>query len=426
MYNKRSTNRQLRNLVRGVNAGFKVYDAARRVAKNYNQTVVRSRTSNKRATRTYTASYAGRFPRPKRNYQKSMSKMLASGFGREKTTSGSISDDRAIYIGHNSFSPRAFLYYVALGMIRKLVKQVLQVEVLDEFGVFPTGVNDQNLQLEWSDGDGTAIQTNLAIALDVTTINDAAQWLQGQFINGINLKAFRTYRFLKIYGRIDASPAPLVERGGIAMTNMYVNYWQTSVLKIQNTSIVSDGDFTAASVEDVHNVPLQGLIYKGKGNVTNSRTAANAAIIKSTFLKPFEADANSGLMLYNRGTGAVPQQLWNPPQPQSMENTFAGNFVRLQPGKIRKDTISFKVYSSFNSFLDKIVKSDALIDTGSNRTHTSIGHFHMFGLTKQIRATTDKVKCVYEIYQRVCCNITMGKPEQSVCIGEHTTSNYLN
>lgn len=161
--------------------------------------------------------------------------------------------------------------------------------------------------------------------------------------------------------------------GKIELTNAKLALKTKSILKVQNRTVNAVGDI---EITDVDNVPLQGKLYKAKGNAflhiatRNVYTSATSNVIRSTVARDLP--------------------LSEPPLPQEFENCRAFGKIRMNPGAIQTSRLYHdKVYT-----LSDIL--NVILSASKNGYDPNLGEAQMFGLEKVIGNYATPVLYAYE------------------------------
>ncbi len=170
------------------------------------------------------------------------------------------------------------------------------------------------------------------------------------------------------------------------------------------------GDDLHQNKNDVTNNPVTGRHYSGGGNGPTLRSFDNLASVATLISNPVSGGMNYDLV----GVGPeVLATLRRPPMGNAFNFVKKVTSVRLEPGAIKKDFLTYKSSMVFNSFLNKI--KEMLNQTAANakviKVRMSIGSFSVLAFEKMCATKSDEptISIGSELNQIYRARLTEGK-----------------
>lgn len=368
------------------------------------------------------SSYVGGFGRTKPQYENDKTAFLRSGCGLRDYISGSVTTGSAnvtAYVGHSSFKPTLVLNVVSQAIIRKLWYKATSRDLTHIGSLILPNTNVTNIWVEYFDMDSN-ITRRADVGITTTdTLATAANKLAALWWNRIAAHEQDIYKYIYL------TTADGTQAGGaLSLSGLTVDLLCDSYLKIQNVTASTD-----VAVDDrenamsVRHVPLQGMMYSGRGNWTMQKGVLQGGTHGGTNESPMESDGNTGLMVPNFNTGTTSGGVqtanvtggWFLPQvPKQLMNCTGGASIKLSPGSIKSDMLRYETSISFNNLIGGLIEVPESVTTTPttwSRQHTKRGQWKLFGLTRMLHTETTPVTLWYELWYDVYAKVNFSHNE---------------
>jgi hypothetical protein len=350
-----------------------------------------SKSSRSKWNNTSTGVYAGKFKRPMKAKMSPEKMALRSGFHRSNEMYGRIEDPHAVYLTHSTFVPDLIAESLAGNFIRKILKKAgIDISNRDEQVPFFSNDNSDGFKLEYVTidpitGAETLFKQEIPIFRSLTIITQDFTAFTGHLSNYLKATVATEPHALLLYSSdrngIDTNwrlAASLYLREQVVSTHVQ------SSLKVQNRTA---GDTAVAGDKDtdrVDNQPLKGKLYDFKhGNPRLKYIRAEIATLTTVRL--------NGIQLIR--AAELGNQYENMPSNEIWNNCSKTANQMMQPGQIKKTTISYNYKGKLINFLNKY-RADT---TNANHAGSSYGRCQLLMLEEKLRTVgTNPVTIQYE------------------------------
>lgn len=363
-------------------------------------------------------TYQGKFKKGKK-VVKNMA--LNLGFVHTTEINGNVSDPDCVYLTHSSVAPYQCLELICHALLRKLFKRAgMNVTSLDTPIVAYRNGNSDGWIIEiirQDSGNGSLEKNHYVISATdsiYTIVGNKAQGVAPNwpgFIDRLLLYAqpqpgstVYELKELNLY-RKDISG---IQNFDLLAVNMKLGQQKChlafrSELKIQNRTKAASG---SSDAEDVANNPLVGRSYSFNSGVPRCSLQFNN--------QPF-ADAiveSTGVRLYKGSQ--LPQGLKEPPLPKIFTSVKSSAKIRLEPGAIKKDVITFTMQGKLLKVLLELGFQSVASSTGTYNNRVK-GKSTMIALEDMINFNVEHdISVAYEVNREQSCYITTGKDEPAL------------
>lgn len=301
-----------------------------------------------------------------RSYRRRIPKMNQYGVCIQRETTGTITDDKCIYLTHSTASASDILFLLT----QLWMKKVLAVSgfSVDDFidsrtAYIPNGHSFTFVYKPSSNNAPTGV-TYVVAAID-TSYALMADSMRLAILAAITA------------GSITEASIPVefqyVGTGGVIhrinLLDNLVTYYAKATLKMQNRSVAAAGD----DEQDVNNVPLNGKMYAGMGNGPILRGREN------TF---FFANYLSGVSPFSSATLTSIQE---PVDASEFTNCSRYNKLYINPGGIKTSVLFFKSNIQLVNLWHKLVSFYATgVTFYTSLTKFELGRYHTIALERVI------------------------------------------
>jgi len=406
--------KRLREIAMRTPAG-QVANLAYRGTKSFNPFVSKKKKKSKSVGFNLSGVYQGKFKKGKRP---KVNQALNLGFVHTTEVTGSVVDPNCVYIGHSSAAPHQCLELIAQSMIRKLFKKaglnIIQIDAnLPGYAAAFTGNTDcWRLEIVRQNPETGGIETNTYDTVN----NDSIYRIVGNRTNGIVPAWTGLMQRLELYCNpgnegtlwelvelnlyykdisLDARFPILKSRMRLALENVHLSF--KSELKIQNRSRAAGGSTQA---DDVSNNPLEGRFYRFNTGVPRT----NLTFKDQPFVNALPE--MTGVILHR--AGLLPQGLKEPPEPRIFTSVKSAGRIKLEPGGIKKDVLTF----TYKGKLLKVLKEFGFTtQLASQRFNNRVkGVSSMIALEDMINVNIEHdIIIAYEVNRVQSCYLTTGK-----------------
>lgn len=368
------------------------------------------------------SSYAGGFGRASSRSDALKTKFLKSGCGIREYIAGNVTTSGAnltAWIGHASYRPALIMNIVCQAIIRKLWYKALARDITSIGSLILSNTNVVDIWVEYFDMDANITRRADVGILATDTLAVAANRLTTFFWSRIAAHEQDIFRYIYCCSADGTQAGP-----ALSLASLRVDILCDSYLKIQNVSASSDVAVDdRESALNVRHVPLQGVMYSGKGNWCQQKSTLQNNAHGGVNESPMEADGNTGVMVPNFNTGATAGGVqtanvtggWFLPQPyKQLMNCTGSAGIKLSPGSIKSDMMHYSVSQKFNTFIGGLVAvPESVTNTSSSwvRQHTNRGMFKLFGLTRMLHTETTPVNLWYELWYDVYAKVNFTHEE---------------
>lgn len=176
------------------------------------------------------------------------------------------------------------------------------------------------------------------------------------------------------------------------MVNTRVEFFASSLLKLQNRTHESDG----LSAESYDNDPVHGRGYEGKGNGTEYSVPGAQS-------SPIRGDLFGVITFGPAGT----LDLRNPPYAQLFPQVSRSDKFTMGVGEVKTSYIQAKNNCTFSKFIGM---TDTALSPDASYQKLLIGRFRFFGFSKLIRVSgSAALAYVCEVQQSLSCIVRLGQ-----------------
>lgn len=317
-----------------------------------------------------TAYYRGkvRAKRRKRKTDVTKEKFMAKGFLQSYEEHGTLVDPNCVHIGHSTHNQKWFPSVIAKALLRAVLSKA-GFEVDDQEKVLPLsydqsglgwvfvlyGVNESTgaiQECERYNCSATDTLETMSTKLGAASGGPSLVTLLQTIMNG------NTYSNLFNWARLDLMFTDSFQTGSFLRLAASLNLNNHKLVIMSKSSIVIQNRSKGATSGDidshaVDNQPLKGYMYQfSNGQVATKQvgTLWNKGSLSSTgLIKKVAAD-----FLIAVGNGYISNS-WKEPQPPAIFRNVSGSTrLSLQPGDIKKGTITSYYTGYFNDVLGKI------------------------------------------------------------------------
>jgi len=411
-----------KSLVRGIASAhpygrmaLQAYDAAKFLRKSFG-----GKSSGRGPLKTTggpNARYSGKFRKKMRRVSKKADPYMTKGFRHTIEIHGQVTDPNCVYVGHTTFSGRQTLEFVCQALLRKLLDKA-GARIRDIHSPIPgyeantstmwkfvcertnkaTGAVDAtvtyitpaatNTSIYQIVGDQQAGVTGLWPSL-WNVMNDAAIGFNGA--NDLNV--FIPTR-LVLYQEEENITQFWQFRSELFLEQEYVHITCKSDMKIQNRSVSASG---SGSTDIVDANPLVGKAYRFNGGAPRAR-------VPNCYLVEAVPDLNGVITARAASlTTAGCQSFVEPPPVKAWWNCTKFGGIRLAPGEIKNDSISFTTKMQLHKFLKNMKFGYA---TGGKQINL-FGKSALYALEDMINVNASQnIAIAYEVNRVVGCYLT--------------------
>lgn len=368
----------------------------------------------------------GRYTGKVRNFKNARNKIAPYdryGFSNTSEINGTISDPDCVYLGHSTMSGPRMLTVLLQAMLRKL---------------FATCANwhctsaDQPIRGYQGFSDGWRIilvMTNKALGTEVeyiydTLTVDSISLITGDIAGGVASGWPNLYNFFVNYTANGSNSAQAVDTptrlclyrreanvtnfyqfcGDILLANEVVHFSFKSEMKFQNRTLAADA---SADAEDVTNNPLVGRTY-------HFNTGAPRARVDGVqFLE--RIDDWTGTLLARGAEFTQVPAMKEPPAPAVFYNVEKSAKVRLEPGAIKKDVLTYTISKPLLQFLDHAGWRYSNATAGVTSQIKMRGKSSIVALEDMINVNAlQLISVAYEVNRVERCYLTSKKAQMAV------------
>lgn len=263
-------------------------------------------------------------------------------------------------------------------------------------------------------GDQTVVERSVDIG-QTNKWNDVVEsWYNDMNTTISNFNQFNfEYVALRVYDQTSGSSGGLISQMPLYNLNMRglkIKFSCSSTMFVQNRTQATDGDDSA---EVIDTNPLMGKIY-----VIND-TYVNAGL--STFNpgvswgQPTIDTGYIQLQPNNWTNAQTKQQFARPFHHKNIDRCYTSAKITLQPGEIKKNTVTFKDYVYFDTLFLKTFMPGLVANANSRRFPFHYGKSQLMAFEKVVRsgtATTSKIAiaCTLRTYMTVEAQAVKKRP----------------
>lgn len=396
-----------------VGAALNAYDAARTVSKMFRSKkrkqssavkTVQKKKKNRYFENNSTGVYAGRFRKMSKKGPKLETYLMRKGVHFTQETYGDVVDDHAAYMVHSTYYKDLYINAIMGCLIRKLLeKHGITVGSLDNEIPFISPSNSGGFKFQYVHVNAvTNVYTTVDyIVLDNDNISGVISNFAGMrsHINALLTRMDPGFNQEIPYSLALYSHNPNLEDSRLEafldLQNETIALYAQSTITIQNRT--KGAGATGSESDRVDNQPLTGLSYEFRGADPKLRKTIIQQVPGITngpnhYLARIRAD---GLNLVPAGT--MDNDYWEPPVPKHFANVLKSSKVLLQPGSIKKSTISWKIKFKLPKLLDRLAATQQSFLGGVQVLTGVPGKSQMFCFEEAIHtASANKVTLQYE------------------------------
>jgi len=363
--------------------------------------------------------YSGRVKRFK-NARGKITPYDRYGFSNTSEINGTITDPDCVYLGHSTMSGPRMLTLLLQATLRKLFSKCANWHCTSA---------DQLIRGYQGASDGwrlILVMTNKVLGTEVeyiydTLAVDSISLITGDTAGGIVPGWPNLYNFFINYTAQGSNAATAVDTptrlclyrrdgngtnfyhfcGDILFGNEVVHFSFLSEMKFQNRTLAADA---SADADDVTNNPLIGRTY-------HFNTGAPRARVDGIhFLE--RIDDWTGTLLARGAEFVAAPVMKEPPSPAVFYNVEKSAKVRLEPGAIKKDVLSYTVSKPLLQFLDHAGWRYSNLASGVTHQIKMRGKSSIVALEDMINVNAAQlISVAYEVNRTERCYLTSAKPQ---------------
>lgn len=381
-------------------------------------------------------TYRGRFKKPQKLVNDIKAKATRVGWTNVLEWSGQVSDSDCVYLHYNNYNVAEIARAITGSCVRALFREAKIQIVSDE----------QELPLA---GPQNSATPNNAWHISFV-VRDAAQLMgvhtfaipENATLRSVILLAQTTanhlgdyiYKYLRneqyhipVSLQLNRGPPGGVDASGFIVANillesLMVELEMNATLTVQNSTLGVGASATDGNADRVDNQPVKGSLFhfKNADPRLRSATTSNTGTIYN-YDVAFSAGCANGVNVF--GSGIIPYTVDDePPNARIWKNVKKSSGVILDPGNIKKTSVSNKYKKYFVELLKKL-RADAVgLYLGLPFFQTvQGGQSQMLVLEERIRTpSTNLITCNWE-YELRNYAIAKVKPKQGYCRGNFTS-----
>lgn len=395
-----------------VNAGRKVYSRYSRgtstnAPPRYTPRGVNtdSRPSGARASRAFgraSGRMGGRISPSKRVKGGFVAKAQQKGFSIHFEKGGRVSDTYCAYVGHGT-CPQVILRRLMLGcIIKTLIRRLGMSFASTNQPLSFLTLGDQFI-IKYRVNQETATETSITytLAANQPTFQALLDAVVNAWVVQVQSLTFESSQDWKLTEALfSAAGSGDLTSVRIPLESASITFSASSSMKVQNRSVPSTDDDQA---DEVDRIPLKGKIYRFKGNGTNFKRSAVAALGEINF-EPI-GEKQDGVFTYSAGAAGGVDALKEPP--------LAYNFVRCQstgsigcdPGEIKTSVVRYSTTMTLATMLLLVVGTNESAANANISVLQTRGMFNLIALEKVMEtsntATTQLIDLAWEVDYKI-------------------------
>lgn len=366
----------------GIDAANYVYKGA----KSALRTFYGKKKATRRVSSSDNARSKGLFKKNKNVKYSKLDAASKDGFVSRREVGDVITDkdNTAIYVAHSTMPQRLVTITLWKAMIKRLFKSKGVIIKNDSIPLLPNSYNDNEIRLDYKERDGGIVKTqSWTITLNTTTLDQLAAAIYTWFNTNAGKetcpKICLRIQLVEIWV-FALTPYPM-EPVTIDLTELKVEVYAKSQLKIQNRTINSTGNDTS---DDVDNVPIHGKFFEFKTNGTIFRDYAtpsgtggsNVTTHPQTGCLPDLPPVTTGTTMYK-----------SVPLVSQLVGVKGTGSAHLNPGEIKTSVMKDSLNVGFNRLISLLYsKTDMGTNANDGLQQYWIGTTRLYGFEKQINA----------------------------------------
>lgn len=326
--------------------------------------------------------------------------------GELKTGNTATTNETIIFAAHN-VATQLFAQLACMGLARRLIFQTLNIDGVDPNIVLPQFPDTaRRFFMTSADIISGSEATPLIYDFGVTV---AANTLQ-DFGNAIYEAAIALDYNLNNWIRCgfrSVTNSPV--EAEYNMVNCKLQLLATTHIKLQNST---DGGGAAGEEEtSIQACPLQGKKYYV--NQAYTRLKGHGFQLPGVF--PTKEHGVIG------GHGTVSRFFMEPPLPNSLLGVSLSRTVRLDPGEIKEDSLTYRQGMTFNRFFRELKPNGGAV---ANYFNAKFARTMLYVWEHVIKGQdTQGIRMFYEVNRRYGCSATIPKMVQNL---ERSVTSYIN
>jgi len=318
-----------------------------------------------KAGKAPTGTYRGRFKKPRKLVKDIKAKAGKLGWQQVLEFNGSVSDADIVYLHYNNYQKDEIFKTITGAIVRTLFREAKidisnQEQVLQLNTPTTSQFNASNAFiitfLTINPITQAILETNYPIPTNATlravilgcynTPGHIGQFMNSYMTNGSNLEPYGIYlhRDVQALGRIHMA--------SLTFENLMVEIECNSTLTVQNSTLGS-GTSTDPTADRVDNQPLKGSLYHfGNADPRLKQTASIGNGVLNNIDWVFSSGVTRGMVAF--GGSIFPYDIdKEPPTTRMWKNIKKSSGITLDPGNIKKTSISNKYKNYFVELLKK-------------------------------------------------------------------------
>lgn len=360
------------------------------------------------------AVYAGKFKKTKKRIGPQMSKIqsfMKTGYGITAEIQGKVNDPDVVYVGHSTTNIVEIISAVMGAIFRKLFKKC-GVDVDNPNQELPLVAYNDSGASQWkiefvvktvTDNpvpfpyNIPADATLTSIIANFTTMRD----IIGQIMSTDGNNNGQVIERVALYQQDTSVVNSWRLAGELNMKREVLQVYIQSTLTVQNRTKSETGDNDAEAVD---NQPLKGLLYHFKGGVPKAKAMGYTPITR----------VNGNGVILARGAQLTAISYYGntmrePPLPKYWQNCTKSAGVALDPGTIRKTSLSHMFNGYFNTCLFRMAIRDDQGVPGQTVGFVN-GKCQLIALEERLNSgSTNLITVQYECDKKICARLITTK-----------------
>jgi hypothetical protein len=319
-----------------------------------------------KAGKAPTGTYRGRFKKPRKLVKDIKAKAGKLGWQQVLEFNGTVSDADIVYLHYNNYQKDEIFKTITGAIIRTLFREA-KVDISNQEQELPLNTPIQSqfnatnaVIISFVTQDPitqTLLQTDYLIPDNATlrsvivgiynTPGHIGQFMNNYMTNGSFQQPYGLYmhRDVQALGRIHMA--------SLTFENLMIEYEANSTLTVQNSTLGS-GTSTDPTADRVDNQPLKGSLYHfANADPRLKQTATIGNNVLNNIDWVFSSGVTQGVAVFG-GQTVFPYTIdHEPPTPRMWKNIKKSSGITLDPGNIKKTSLSNKYKNYFVELLKR-------------------------------------------------------------------------
>jgi len=307
--------------------------------------------------------YKGRF---RRRTSRRTNPYYSKGYHARHECGGTVEDASASYISLGATPVRGFVEAVG-GSLWKVIWEREWHNMIDSWENAITRSTSDNfawLIIYKTSQDGVLSSTQSAVINGGQTHLQMAAALMDVIMSIMNSNVYFELVELEVYHRRDLTVDDYINQLRVKAIDFRFYFNCKGHVKCQNRTLAATGTADESSMLDVANNPLEGKIYRGTGTVISMKHQQNTAGGNANFYNRV-AD---GVGVLASASQNMPGLMTKCPPYHALQHMKSSKNVRLGPGMIKSEYVSWKgsfTFRSFIKFFYEWLRSGSSLNTGA-------------------------------------------------------------